>query len=157
DPFPLLGDVHVGTPEISAYPYNRQWSTTPPLSAHPIPVIGLWAPNRKLYAAWDFQAARLTDNSERDIATGFCNRLILPDVGNSPRPNSAPRIPSLRSAAEGPIQDAFSNTPAERSLSSVVEALLAAPNEGNQGEGTGVRPLAPPTERIQGEGPGGKP
>ena len=36
------------------------------------------APARRLYAAWDFQAARLADNSERDIATGFCNRLIVP-------------------------------------------------------------------------------
>ncbi|HLV79548.1 MAG TPA: hypothetical protein VKT32_04675, partial [Chthonomonadaceae bacterium] len=86
DLFPLLLDAHVGTPELSAYPYNREWSTTPPLAAHPLPVIGLWAPESGLYAAWDFQAARLTDNSERDIATGFCNRLIVPADPNVRQP-----------------------------------------------------------------------
>ncbi|HQU02394.1 MAG TPA: glycosyltransferase family 4 protein, partial [Acetobacteraceae bacterium] len=40
DPFPLLLDRHAGTPEISAYPYNRNWSYTPPLGADPLPVIG---------------------------------------------------------------------------------------------------------------------
>lgn len=88
DLFPLLGDAHVGTPEISAFPYNREWSTTPPLSAHPLPVIGLWSPARRLYAAWDFQSARLTDNSERDIATGYCNFLTLP---RKPIPGAKPK------------------------------------------------------------------
>ncbi len=78
DMFPLLLDVHANTPELSAFAYNREWSLTPPLSAHALPVIGLWSPARRLYAGWDFQAARLSDNSERDIATGYCNRLIVP-------------------------------------------------------------------------------
>lgn len=78
DLFPLLLDVHANTPELSAFSYNREWSLTPPLSAHPLPVIGLWSPARRLYAGWNFQATRLEDNSERDIATGFCNRLIVP-------------------------------------------------------------------------------
>jgi len=78
DPFPLLQDVHAGTPELSAFPYNREWSTTPPLSAHPLPVIGLWDPDSRkhLYIGWDFQESRLTDNSEKDIATGYCNRIV---------------------------------------------------------------------------------
>ncbi|CCW33939.1 hypothetical protein CTKA_01058 [Chthonomonas calidirosea] len=84
DLFPLLLDVHGGTPELSAYPYNREWSTTPPVSAQPLPLTGLWDPEHGLYAAWDFQEARLTDNSERDIASGFCNRLITPTNGEVP-------------------------------------------------------------------------
>lgn len=78
DLFPLLLDTHQGSPELSSSAYNREWSLTPPLSAHPLPVIGLWAPAQGLYAAWDFQTERLTENREREIATGFCNRPILP-------------------------------------------------------------------------------
>ncbi len=78
DPFPLLQDAHVNTPELSAFPYNREWSTTPPLSGHPLPIIGLWdpSPNSHLYVCWDFQETRVTQNSERDIATGFCNHIV---------------------------------------------------------------------------------
>ncbi|MHB1458855.1 MAG: hypothetical protein ACYC0V_18240 [Armatimonadota bacterium] len=72
DPFPLLLDTHVGSPEISAYLYNRNWSYTVPLGGHPVPVIGLWAPKSKHYAAFEFQSTRLDDNSEKDIATGYC-------------------------------------------------------------------------------------
>jgi hypothetical protein len=71
DPFPLLQDTHVGTPEISAYHYNPTWSYTMPLGAHPLPVIGLWAPRVKRYVAFEFQTTRLRDNSEKDVATGY--------------------------------------------------------------------------------------
>lgn len=71
DPFPLLLDRHVGTPEISAYHYNRNWSYTPPLGAHPLPVIGLWAPSVSRYVGLEFQTTRLQDNSEKDLATGY--------------------------------------------------------------------------------------
>ncbi len=71
DPFPLLLDRHAGTPEISAYHYNRNWSYTPPLGAHPLPVVGLWAPRTARYVGLEFQTTRLEDNSERDIATGY--------------------------------------------------------------------------------------
>ncbi|MHB1001355.1 MAG: hypothetical protein ACYC27_19115 [Armatimonadota bacterium] len=72
DPFPLLIDPHVGSPELSAYLYNRNWSYTVPLGAHPVPVIGLWAPKKDLYAGLEFQTTRLDDNSEKDIATAYC-------------------------------------------------------------------------------------
>lgn len=71
DPFPLLKDVHVGSPEISAYHYNRTWSYTPPLSAHPIPVIGLWAPKERHYAGMEFATTRIEANTERALATGY--------------------------------------------------------------------------------------
>lgn len=71
DPFPLLLDRHAGTPEISAYHYNRNWSYTVPLGAHPIPVIGLWSASKAHYVGYEFQTTRLENNSERDIATGY--------------------------------------------------------------------------------------
>ena len=71
DPFPLLLDRHAGTPEISGYLYNRCWSYTPPLGAHPLPVIGLWDPRAGCYVGLEFQTTRLEDNSEKDIATGY--------------------------------------------------------------------------------------
>ncbi len=71
DPFPLLLDRHAGTPEISGYLYNRRWSYTPPLGAHPLPAIGLWAPSAGRYVGLEFQTTRLEDNSEKDIATGY--------------------------------------------------------------------------------------
>jgi len=73
DPFPLLIDPHAGSPEIAST-YSRNWSYTPPLGAQPVPVIGLWAPKRKLYVGMEFQSTRLADNSEKDIATGYCWR-----------------------------------------------------------------------------------
>jgi hypothetical protein len=72
DRFPLLEDVHIGSPELSAYHYNRNWSYTPALGAQPVPVIGLWAPQKKLYAGYEFQSTRMTDNSEKFVATGYC-------------------------------------------------------------------------------------
>ncbi|MHB1458876.1 MAG: hypothetical protein ACYC0V_18350, partial [Armatimonadota bacterium] len=76
DPFPLLIDPHIGSPEISGYKYNKNWSYTPPLGANPIPIIGLWAPKSKHYAGLEFQSARFggleDDLSGRDIATGYC-------------------------------------------------------------------------------------
>ncbi len=88
DMFPLLLDVHIGTPEISGYHYNREWSNTTPISALPLPVIGLWNPSSGHYAAWDFMKNRLTTNSERNIATGYCNRLILPSSQTEVLPQS---------------------------------------------------------------------
>jgi hypothetical protein len=71
DPFPLLQDVHVGSPEISCL-WNRNWGYIVPLGAHPIPMIGLWDPSAGLYVGYDFQGARATDQSERYIATAYC-------------------------------------------------------------------------------------
>ena len=71
DPFPLLQDVHVGTPEI-ACKWNRHWSYLCPLGAHPIQLIGVWDPAAKLYVGYDFQEARATDQSERYVATAYC-------------------------------------------------------------------------------------
>ncbi len=71
DPFPLLQDVHAGSPEISCS-WNRNWSYICPLGGHPIPMIGLWDPSASLYVGYDFQGARATDQSERYLATAYC-------------------------------------------------------------------------------------
>jgi hypothetical protein len=71
DPFPLLQDVHTGSPEISCL-WNRNWGYICPLGAHPIPMIGLWDPSAGVYVGYDFQGARATDQTERYIATAYC-------------------------------------------------------------------------------------
>ena len=73
DPFPLLQDVHVGSPEIGCL-WNLNWGYIVALGAHPIPVIGLWDPAANLYVGYDFQEARATDQSDRFIATAYCWR-----------------------------------------------------------------------------------
>ncbi len=73
DSFPLLQDVHIGSPEISCL-WNRNWGYLCPLGAHPIPMIGLWDPTASLYVGYDFQGARAIDQSERYISTGYCWR-----------------------------------------------------------------------------------
>lgn len=71
DPFPLLQDVHTGSPEIACL-WNRNWSYLCPLGGHPIPMIGLWDTAAGLYVGYDFQGARAADQSERYISTGYC-------------------------------------------------------------------------------------
>lgn len=71
DPFPFLLDVHVGTPEICAT-WSRNWSYAVPIGCYPIPVVGLWAPAAKHYVGYDFLGSRLTDQSERYLATAYC-------------------------------------------------------------------------------------
>ncbi len=78
DPFPLLIDPHGGTPEISGYMYNRNWSYTPPLGAQSVPIIGLWEPQKSLYAGFEFATTRLEDNTEKNIATAYCWKESLP-------------------------------------------------------------------------------
>ncbi|HWH69500.1 MAG TPA: hypothetical protein VNT26_08955, partial [Candidatus Sulfotelmatobacter sp.] len=71
DPFPLLQDVHAGGPEISCL-WNRNWSYLCALGGHPIPMIGLWDPDARLYVGYDFQGARVADGTERFLATAYC-------------------------------------------------------------------------------------
>ncbi len=71
DPFPLLLDVHAGSPELSCQ-WNRNWGYIVPLGGQPVPMIGLWDPAASLYVGYDFQGARATDQSERFIATAYC-------------------------------------------------------------------------------------
>ena len=71
DPFPLLLDVHDGSPELSCL-WNRNWGYICALGGHPIPMIGLWDPTASLYVGYDFQGARASDGSERFLATAYC-------------------------------------------------------------------------------------
>lgn len=71
DPFPLLGDVHGGSPEISSL-WNRNWSYICPMGGSPIPMLGLWDTRNKLYVGYDFQDARAHDQSDRYISGAYC-------------------------------------------------------------------------------------
>lgn len=71
DPFTLLQDIHVGSPEVAAK-WSRNWSYAPPIGAFPIPLIGLWDYEKGIYAGFDFMDARVNDNSERYVASSYC-------------------------------------------------------------------------------------
>lgn len=75
----------IGTPVIDRYilldagPTNfiqakwaKGWSYAPPFGAYPLPVVGLWKPSAKIYIAYEFLTARLSDHSERNIASAYC-------------------------------------------------------------------------------------
>ena len=76
----------IATPVVDEYPlhqcegfgkqmvsfWSREWTNCPPLGAHPMPTVGLWKAAAKKYVAYDFHGARLTDNSERLVGTGYC-------------------------------------------------------------------------------------
>ncbi len=75
----------IGTPVVDRYilldagPTNfiqarwaKGWSYAPPFGAYPLPVVGLWKPSRRTYVAYEFITARLTDHSERYIASAYC-------------------------------------------------------------------------------------
>lgn len=70
DPYPLLNAQGPG--KHIASNWSNNWTYAPPLGAYPIPVVGLWRPSSSLYVGYEFQLARLTDNSEKNIATAYC-------------------------------------------------------------------------------------
>jgi hypothetical protein len=78
----------IGTPVVEEYPirgefnaghtcgsyWSRDWSSAPPLGAYPMPAVGLWRKSARRFVAYDFNGARLTDHSEKDIATAYAYR-----------------------------------------------------------------------------------
>lgn len=75
----------IGTPVIDRYilldagPTNfiqaqwaKGWSYAPPFGAYPLPIVGLWKPSERTYIAYEFLTARLTDHSERYLASAYC-------------------------------------------------------------------------------------
>ncbi len=68
DPYPLLG----GRQGIVASRWSHAWTWAPPFGACPIPLAGLWAPQHKIWAAWDFMEARLRDHSAKYLASAYC-------------------------------------------------------------------------------------
>jgi len=73
DRFPFLGDIHAGSPEICAN-WSRNWSYVVPIGCYPLPVVGLWSPDKKLYVGYDFMDSRLAEQSERYLASAYCWR-----------------------------------------------------------------------------------
>jgi hypothetical protein len=68
DPYPM----QVGRQGQVASRWSRNWTWAPPFGACPLPVAGLWAPERGRYAALDFMEARLRDHSEKFLASAYC-------------------------------------------------------------------------------------
>ncbi|NOY80293.1 MAG: hypothetical protein GXP31_04725 [Kiritimatiellaeota bacterium] len=68
DPYPLLN----GRQGIVASRWSHTWTWAPPFGACPIPLAGLWAPQHRTWAAWDFMEARLRDHSEKSLASAYC-------------------------------------------------------------------------------------
>ncbi len=68
DPYPLLN----GRQGIVASRWSHTWTWAPPFGACPIPAAGLWAPQHRTWAAWDFMEARLRDHSEKNLASAYC-------------------------------------------------------------------------------------
>jgi hypothetical protein len=86
----------IGTPNIDRYilldagPTNfiqarwgKGWSYAPPFGAYPLPVVGLWKPSIGVYVGYEFLSARLTDHSERYLASAYCWDIgrNLPNLG----------------------------------------------------------------------------
>jgi len=70
DPYPILNAEGPG--KHIASNWSNNWTYAPPLGAYPVPVVGLWKPSESKYVGYEFQGTRLTDNSEKDIATAYC-------------------------------------------------------------------------------------
>ena len=68
DPYPLK----VGRQGIVCSKWSREWMWAPPFGACPIPVAALWSPKEKKYVGLDFTHARLTDHSDKYIASSYC-------------------------------------------------------------------------------------
>jgi hypothetical protein len=64
--------MQVGRQGIVASTWSRNWTWAPPFGACPIPVAGLWAASDRRYVAYDFMEPRLTDHSEKFVASAYC-------------------------------------------------------------------------------------
>ncbi|MGB9797012.1 MAG: hypothetical protein ACPLSK_00145, partial [bacterium] len=73
DPYPILNAEGPG--KHIASNWSNNWTYAPPIGAYPVPVVGLWKPSEARYVGYEFQGTRLTDNSEKDIASAYCWQL----------------------------------------------------------------------------------
>lgn len=65
DPYPItLGNMKAS--------WADNWSYGPAIGAHPVPAMGLWAPQIKKFVAYEFQHARATDKSDKYIGNSYC-------------------------------------------------------------------------------------
>jgi len=71
DPYPLLSKSTGYGIQIRSL-WSKNWTYAPPVGAYPVPVVGLWTPEKGRYVAYDFHGARLSDHSARDIGTAYC-------------------------------------------------------------------------------------
>ncbi|NOY79894.1 MAG: hypothetical protein GXP31_02695 [Kiritimatiellaeota bacterium] len=71
DPYPMLSEATRYGVQIRSF-WSKAWTYAPPIGAWPIPAMGLWTPERGQYVAYDFHAARLGENSARDVGAAYC-------------------------------------------------------------------------------------
>lgn len=74
DPYPLQGRQTGYGRQISSL-WSRDWTYCPPIGAYPLATVGLWKPSQRKYVAYDFHGSRLTDGSEKYIASAYCWKL----------------------------------------------------------------------------------
>ncbi|MBI2300113.1 MAG: hypothetical protein HYU66_14415 [Armatimonadetes bacterium] len=74
------GELYPG-PDIDPFPITQapmrghwadRWSYSVAVGAHPVPAFGLWAPGARRFVAYEFEDARTTDRSDRDLASTYC-------------------------------------------------------------------------------------
>ncbi len=70
DPYPMKGNQKGYGKQIRSE-WSDEWTYAPPIGAYPLADVGLWWPSRKLFVCYDFHEARLTDHSEKDIASSY--------------------------------------------------------------------------------------
>lgn len=75
DPYPLHGEA-TGYGRQIASEWSRDWTYAPPIGAYPLATVGLWKPSQRRYIAYDFHGARLTDHSEKEVASAYCWQLL---------------------------------------------------------------------------------
>jgi hypothetical protein len=75
----------IGTPVVDEYPihgmkgggrtigsrWSQEWSYAPPIGAYPMPDVGLWGKSARTFVCYDFNGARLTDHSEKYVASAY--------------------------------------------------------------------------------------
>lgn len=74
DPFPMRLEGTGFAQQITSS-WSPDWSYAPALAACPLPTTGLWRPAQRDYVGFDFHGARLTEHTERDIGTAYCQQI----------------------------------------------------------------------------------
>ncbi len=118
DLFPLLLAPPDPALALNACTDNREWSRTPSLDAQSLPVIGLWSPARRVYAAWDFQEARLGANGTGDTQAAWAaqNHDTMRDGKRQENDRAANRPDAIAPNANTPNANALDSGAWERNI-----------------------------------------
>jgi len=70
-PMPGLDGFSLKSPAMRGN-WDGTWSYGPALGACPVPAVGLWDPDARTFAAYEFQHARSTDKSSKYVGCAVC-------------------------------------------------------------------------------------